>query len=410
MSTPRRNERTLPQPMRTEYSEENLHSPECRSAKLQKVYRRSSFVVVLVLAFSWAGCSEVLGLGGLEFEPGGRQDDGSAGGAPGSGGTQNSGGGSSSLVVGAGGGGLSTDRQDMGGSSNDQDDFPVRWPQGVLIEAVIGKGDDSPYWFYDAGAEQLHSFQFDADQPDELGAQDWKGAWSHILAYESPEAVTLLGYDADLGFVSEVTGANGVGDLRELSASAGTARRTDLLTVEIGSESYIVVYSRESGSSRYFPSDSESEVAPCFGSWGAGWTQIVGFRADSVQGVLLFNSTTKILSFVSLEQCGIGSENDFSIELEVAPATIFSFPEPVTSDLFFYFESGLVERIFLLDSAQGMKLEAGGEEGYWREGLSDIVPLRAGGVPSAITYDARSGVAELRSLVQLEDQINVVVK
>jgi hypothetical protein len=343
------------------------------------------------------GCTNVLGLDDLEFEDP-QASPASAGGSA----TQSGGSGSGGSTQGSGGGIVIS----AGGQLPAE--YPAVWPQDVVITSLVDADENSAYWFYDPHEESLHFFRYSSVESDQQGQQAWPGAWTHLLAFEQAGADVILGYDNDLGFMAEVQSEN-AGDLSFLSSDVGTAGRDLLLSVPLSGETFTFAYTTDSGSYRLFSTDSESETSLCTGELRAGWTHVVALSLSGVDGVLFMNGESGEFQFNSLLPCGEGAAIDVVLNHTTVPRIIFSFPQGQADQLFLYFRDGeiLVYDLALNDddSVQATFLDSG----YFRADLTSITPLRAAGEPAALTYDARTGVAQIRSLIAPID-VPIVIK
>lgn len=362
-------------------------------ATLRNVPRSSLFALLFI---PLCACSNVLGLDDLQFEePPALNLSTSVGGHA----AQNGGGG----ALGTGGDIIFS----SGGHAPEE--FPAVWPQNVVITSMVDGDENSAYWFYDPREERLHSLRYDLSGPDQKGESPWPGAWTHLLAFERSGEDVVMGYDADLGFVAEVQSQNASSDLLFLASDVGTAGRDLVLAVPLSGEIFTLAYTAESGSYRLFSTDNESEVSLCNGELAPGWTHAVAFTLSGVDGVLLMNEGSGELLFNSLLPCGEGSMSDIVLGYTTAPRIVFSFPGEGSDQLFLYFSDGEILHYEVALNEDGIVQAALVDSGLFRANLTDIAPLRAEGEPAALTYDAHTGVAQIRSLVA-PIKVPVVIK
>lgn len=371
-------------------------SARVSGATLWDVPRWSYFALLLT---PLCGCSNVLGLDDLEFEePQALTSPTSTGGSD----------------PGSGGSGGAVDAQGSGGeiviSAGGQlpEEYPAIWPQDVIVTSLVDDDENSAYWFYDPHQETLHSFRYSLEEPDLQAQQAWTGAWTHLLAFERAGEDALTGYDAELGFMAEAE-STASGEFSFSASDVGTAGRDLLLSVPLSDEAFTFAYTSESGSYRLFSTDSESETSLCMGELRAGWTQAIPFSLSEIDGILFMNEESGEFQFNSLLPCGEGAAIDIVLEHASVPRIIFSFPQAPSDQLFLYFSDGEILVYDLVLSDDGTVRTALLDSGYFRGDLTSITPLRAAGEPAALTYDARTGVAQVHSLVEPIDK-SVVVK
>jgi len=370
-------------------------------------------VLASIGALATLGCADMLGLGGLTF------DQAAAGGAPATGGAAVSGAGGSGgsaagggttgaggLTLGTGGSGI---EENTGGSSPRlTDEYPLTWPTGAtLVAEWRGFGPSTAagttFWLYDREASTLFTHRLRLEEPDELGSSLAPEGWDLLYAPTIDGSQWLFGYEAATGLV-DFGPAPVPGELFAPDTQAGSAGWTHVLLAGDAAAPLLVAANRETGMVRIGPADPtlEDPIVSAI-TLDSPFTHLLPYRIGDTDGIVQLDSATGEAAFLPIVDGMLGEAS--ALELGASPGWSLAAT----------YNGGSGPSFVLYDASSGRvetyRPGGGGfnhEDSLWRLDLTAIVPLFGDGEQWAMTYDAETGVADLRALEPLYP--SVVVK
>jgi len=377
--------------------------------------------LALVGALCTLGCADMLGLGGLSFDQ--EASGGSAalasGGVPGavggaSGGVGSGGVGSGGASGGAPGSGGEIAVPGSGGRAQPPpsiaDEYPITLRLGgQLVVTWPGVGpdplpDNSTFWVYSAEAGTLSTHHLDTLLPDAQGDSEVPTTWDLLYAPHLKGVTWLCGYDAATGFLDSglppLPGGEFAGDRR-----GGSGGWTHILLAGDPRSPFVIAADSTSRIVRIGPADPDAEDAQVTSiTWEAPFTELVPFRRGATDGVLRLDSALGAADFVPIEEGAFGQ----GVSLELDPPKDWSLAISYSSE----HGSGLL--LYYADDGEAYAYQPTALDTYelesvlWPRGVTDLASVRADDEPWALTYDAETGVTDVRFLDPLEE--DVVVK
>ena len=357
---------------------------------------RAFWLSLALAAWSLAslGCAQVLGLDELTFE----EADNELQAAPGDAGKESEAG--------------TSIEGDAASPVVDERAFPTLLGPMKHIVARPDILSDTPYVVYDpdSGRVESHRVNLHLNRYEVAESWLWERDWSSVYEIPRAEGTMLIGYHAELGLAEHVPTDDDVGRQQAGELLAGTPGWTDIVPIETSEGWQVLAYSRDSGHYRFgraLLEDPEgSEVRT--GTWPEPWTLLVAHPLEQGAAVLKYDADTGDAELEQLSGSAEAVGNTWRGNLGSGWTSIVSFP---TGDgvllLLYETEQG--------DAATGTMRLADEELSFqsletsaWREGISHVVPMRLGSDPYAVTYSEDTGVAELRSVVPLEEPAAVV--
>lgn len=281
---------------------------------------------------------------------------------------------------------------------------PIDWEPGLLVGTFLDDTSSSTYWYYDRLKEELNWFHYDVDGSESLGSQEWKGEWSHVVAFARDSGDVFVGYNSELGALEALALRDG--QLVELCNATGSIGRTHLLTLTLGGKPSLFSYNTGTGEIRVSPLGDEddavcrigaNEVDPCDTLFEPGWSQVVPFQQGDDEGVLFFKEETAEVRFLSLLECEQTPRKVFSQVLKEIPKLVFTY-EPLPGSFYLYFEGGELRRHDVL-SIDGENITSDVVDlGMLEEDITAVAALRASDQAALLTYSQNSGIGQITSL------------
>jgi hypothetical protein len=287
----------------------------------------------------------------------------------------------------------------------DTQSYPRALPTGTVLVGTPGRAN-ATYFLYDPGSGhvQKHAVDFGADRYDLGAGWDWEPGWSLLLLVPTDGGAVLIGYDAASGLAEHVAVDLDGAPVRAPERVAGSPDWTHLVPIPTDDAWYSVAYDTESGHYRFGPAllDDAADGEFVVGVWDPGYTALQPVPIGEEAGILKYNAATGRAEVEQLTGSAEALGTTWAADLGEGIDTVLCFAADAGSLVLLYrAELGQVATAWL--TLNGGLAFSGHESTPWREDLSQILPLWDASAPHALTYSAATGVAELRTVLPLEE-------